>query len=211
MEDGLAVIVLAGGTSRRLGPSKSLEKVGERSLLAHAVKAALTISPKVVVVAGNRQQEVTYGRELPAQVPIVHDKINHRGPLIGLYTGLESIDSEYAAVLPCDSPFVKREVVLYLYDVAKGMDAAVPVWGDGKIEPLHSVFRAEPARKAAVEAMKAELDTIREMIQHMDKVELVPMEKIKELDSALLTFFNINTKEDLERARTIWLETACAR
>lgn len=211
MEVGLAVIVLAGGTSRRLGPSKPLEKVGERSLLAHAVVAALAISPKVVVVAGNPQQEVAYGRELPAQVPIVHDKINRRGPLVGLYTGLESIDSEYAAVLPCDSPFVKREVVSYLCDAAKGMDAAVPVWSDGKIEPLHSVFRAEPARKAALEAMKAELDTIREMIQHMDRVELVPMEKIKELDSALLTFFNINTKEDLERARTIWLETAHAR
>jgi len=206
MQGGLAVVVLAGGTSRRLGPNKPLTQVGNRSMLAHAIMTASTISDEVIVVAGDPLQETVYRKEIPAKVLVVHDKIHQRGPLVGLYTGLEKVNSHYAAVLPCDCPFVKKEVVLYLYGFAKGMDAAVPVWPDGKIEPLHCVFRAKPARKAAIEAMKAEMDTIREMIQQMDRVKFVSIEKIKEFDPALLTFLNINTPEDLERARRILLE-----
>jgi len=203
MGASLAVIILAGGTSRRMGPNKPLQQLAGQTMLAQTVMTALSISPNVVVVAGNPVQEAAYRSEVPDSVTLVHDKIPERGPLIGLYTGLENVDSEYAAVLPCDSPFVIREVVLSLHRVAKGADAAVPVWSDGRIEPLHSVFCVQSARRAVVEALKAEMDTIREMIQQMDKVRLVSVDKIKELDSGLLTFFNVNTPEDLEKARTI--------
>jgi len=203
MEGGLAVIILAGGASRRLGANKPLEKVGERSMLAQVIMTASNISDEVVVVTGNPFQEALYREEIPHQIVVVHDKIHQKGPLVGLYTGLEIINSEYAAVLPSDCPFVKKEVVLCLYGMAKGRDAAVPIWADGRVEPLHSVFRVTSAKKAAVEAMKAEMDTIREMIQQMDKVEFVPIEKMEELDPPLLTFLNINTRADLERARRI--------
>ena len=203
MEASLAIIILAGGTSRRMGPSKPLEKLAGRTMLAKTVMTAVSISRNVVVVAGSPAQEAAYRCEVPDGVTLVHDKIAGRGPLIGLYTGLENVDSEYAAVLPCDSPFVNKEVILCLHHVAKGADAAVPVWPDGRIEPLHSVFCVRSARRAVVEALKAETDTIREMIQQMDKVRLVSIDKIKELDPGLLTFFNINTREDLEKARRI--------
>jgi molybdopterin-guanine dinucleotide biosynthesis protein A len=203
MQGSLGVVVLAGGTSRRLGPNKLLEKVGKRSMLTQAIMTALEISNEVIVVAGNPMQEAAYQKQVPAGVVVVRDKIHQRGPLIGLYTGLEKVNSEYAAVLPSDCPFVKKGVILYLNSMAKGVDAAVPVWPDGKIEPLHSVFRVASARAAAIEAMKAETDTIREMIQHLDRLRLVPMERIKELDPTLLTFLNVNTQEDLERARRI--------
>jgi len=203
MKASLAVIILAGGTSRRMGPSKPLEKLADQTMLAQTVMTALSISPSVVVVAGNPVQEAAYRSEVPAGITLVRDKILGRGPLMGLYTGLENVRSEYVAVLPCDCPFVNREVILCLHYAARGADAAVPVWSDGRIEPLHSVFCVRAARRAAVDAFKAEMDTIREMIQQMDKVRLVPMDKIRELDPGLLSFFNINTREDLEEARRI--------
>lgn len=206
METGLAVIVLAGGTSRRLGPDKPLQRLGDRSMLAQILMTALSISPEVVVVTGNPLQQARYRSEIPDCVALVHDKVQEKGPLIGLYTGLERVNSEYAALLPCDTPFAKKEVVLCLYRAAKVADAAVPIWPDGRIEPLHSVFRVESARRATVEALKAEMDTIREMIQQMDKVRFVSMDVIKERDSDLLTFFNVNTYEDLEKARGILRE-----
>jgi molybdopterin-guanine dinucleotide biosynthesis protein A len=35
----------------------------------------------------------------------------------------------------------------------------------------------------------------------------VPVERLQSLDAELLTFFNLNTPEDLERARVLWLKT----
>lgn len=208
MGGGPAVVILAGGASRRFGPDKPLQRVGQRSMLAQVIMTALATSEEVIVVTGNPLQEARYRQEIPPSVALVHDKVSQKGPLIALYTGLENIRSEYAVVLPSDCPFVKKEVILYLLRVADGRDAAIPVWPDGKIEPLHCVFRVEPARRAITEALKAEMDTIREMIQQLDRVELVPIKKIKELDPHLVSLLNINTREDLERARKIWIELA---
>lgn len=204
MAGDLGVIILAGGTGRRMGPNKPLLEIGGRSMLGRAVATALTVSTDVVVVAGSSEQGMAYKTEISEQVVLVHDKIQGRGPLIGLYSGLECLASRYVAVLPCDSPFVRKEVILYLYETASGADAAVPAWPDGKIEPLHSVFNVDSAKSAAVETMKAEMDTIREMIQQMNIVRFVPIESIKPLDPRLLTFFNVNTVEDLNKAREIW-------
>jgi molybdopterin-guanine dinucleotide biosynthesis protein A len=200
----LGVIILAGGGGRRIGPNKPLLEIGGRSMLARAVATALTVTTDVVVVAGTPEQGIAYRAAIPDQVVLVHDKIQERGPLIGLYSGMECLASRYAAVLPCDCPFVMKQVVLHLYDTARGADAAVPTWSDGKIEPLHSVFQVDSAKSAAIETMKAEMDTIREMIQQMNTVRFVPIESIKPLDPRLLTFFNVNTLEDLDKAREIW-------
>jgi molybdopterin-guanine dinucleotide biosynthesis protein A len=207
-EANLAVIILAGGSGRRMGANKPLEKLGSRSMLGQVVTTALSISTDVVVVAGNPAQERSYRNEIPDHVALVHDKIQQKGPLIGLYTGLEKVNSEYAALLPCDSPFVKKEVLLFLHRMAKDGDGAVPVWSNGRIEPLHSIFRVESARRAAVEVLKAEMDTVREMIQQMDRIRFVSIDEIRELDPNLLTFFNVNTHEDLEKAKRILSETS---
>lgn len=204
MAGDLGVVILAGGEGRRIGPNKPLLEIGGRSMLARAVATALTVSTDVVVVAGSLEQRLAYKTEIPDEVVVVHDRIEGRGPLIGLCSGMECLASRYAAVLPCDSPFVMKEVVLCLYDEARGADAAVPTWPDGKIEPLHSVFQVDSARIAALETMKAEMETIREMIQQMNTVRFVPIESLKRLDPRLFTFFNVNTLEDLDKAREIW-------
>jgi len=203
MQTTLGVVILAGGASQRLGPDKPLMKVSGRSMLARTVATALTISRSVIVVAGSRAQEVEYRDEIPRGVVIVHDKTQERGPLFGLCAGLERSNSEYAAVLPCDSPFISKDVILHIYGAAKGVDAAVPAWRDGRIEPLHSVFHVAHTRRATVEALKDDMDTIREMIQQMDRIRFVSVEELRGFDPRLLTFFNVNTLEDLEEARRI--------
>jgi molybdopterin-guanine dinucleotide biosynthesis protein A len=38
-------------------------------------------------------------------------------------------------------PFVSCKVIRYLVQAAQGYDAAVPIWKDGKYEPLCAVYR----------------------------------------------------------------------
>jgi molybdopterin-guanine dinucleotide biosynthesis protein A len=173
-------------------------------MLARAIRVAMSLSEDVVIVVGSEAQAEAYGSEIPSQLAVVRDKIPEKGPLVALYTGLERVRSEYAAILPCDSPFVKRSVVRHLLGLAEGADAVVPAWHDGRIEPLHSVFRVHSTKKATVEALKDQSDTIREMIQLLDKVRFVPVESFKQLDPELLSFFNVNTRDDLDKARRIF-------
>ena len=39
------------------------------------------------------------------------DKIKNKGPMPGIMTGLGEIKSEYALILPCDSPYVSENYI----------------------------------------------------------------------------------------------------
>jgi molybdenum cofactor cytidylyltransferase len=56
--NNLAVLILAAGTSSRLGEAKQLLKVGNETLIQIAVKKALKISSKVRVVLGHKSDEI---------------------------------------------------------------------------------------------------------------------------------------------------------
>ena len=120
------------------------------------------------------------------------------------------MSSEYAIVLGCDMPFVDSKVVSYLFDQARGYDAAVPIWPNGYIEPLHAVYRVELASKVAIENIGSRRYRLRSLIEKLS-TNFVEVESLRKLDPALLTLSNVNSAEDLEIARQILLSGNLAR
>jgi len=190
-------LILAGGKSRRMQGNKALIKLGGKPLLLHVTERIRGLTQETVVVVGKNDNLADYESFLPPSINILRDTVTGMGPLAGILTGMQNMRSEYAVVLPCDSPFIKREVLTYLFKMAQGADAAIPRWPNGNIEPLHAVYRvsaAIPATKAALE--RREL-FILDMIKRLDRVIYVDTEEIRKIDEELVTFFNINTQEDL--------------
>jgi len=190
-------LILAGGKSRRMKGNKALIKLGDKPLLLHVIERVRGLTQETVVVVGKNDDLADYESFLPPSVTILRDIVKGMGPLAGILTGMQNMRSEYVVVLPCDSPFIKREVLMYLFKMAQGADAAIPRWPNGNIEPLHAVYRvsaAIPATKAALE--RREL-FILDMIKRLDRVIYVDTEEIRKIDEELVTFFNINTQEDL--------------
>jgi len=190
-------LILAGGKSRRMKGNKALIRLGGKPLLLHVIERVRGLTQETVVVVGKNDDLADYESFLPPSVTILRDIVKGMGPLAGILTGMQNMRSEYAVVLPCDSPFIKREVLMYLFKMAQGADAAIPRWPNGNIEPLHAVYRvsaAIPATKAALE--RREL-FILDMIKRLDRVIYVDTEEIRKIDEELVTFFNINTQEDL--------------
>src|SRR5213594_4238966 len=85
----IAVCVLAGGSSSRMGRDKTLLRLGQHTLLRHARLAA-------------------DGLHLPVRV-IRRDLLPRCGPLSGIYTGLKTSHAEAELFLACDMPFVSAE------------------------------------------------------------------------------------------------------
>ena len=46
-------------------------------------------------------------------------------------------------VIPCDSPFISEVFVNRMFELSEdsNFDAYVPKWSDGKLEPLHSIYK----------------------------------------------------------------------
>ena len=199
----LGVLILAGGKGNRIRGNKPLITLGGKMLISYVIDVAFRLSEEVIVALSQDKNIEQFQRILPEEVKITMDTDIGEGPLSGVYSGLKEACSEYAFVLPCDSPFINTELMTYLLEKCEDFDAAIPRWPNGYMEPLHSVYRVESALRACQKAMITNSFRLYTMIQKLDKVTYLPIEKLKRFDPELFTFFNINNDKDLKQAEKI--------
>ena len=195
-----ATIVLAGGMSQRFGESKPFFRLFGESLLSHTITQVQKFSDETVVAIGRDDSIQKYRRYLNDRVKIAKDDSKYRSPLVGILTGLRLVRSAHAMIVACDLPFLNQRIALNLYDTVTNCDAAVPRWPNGYIEPLHSVYNVAKATLASEIALQNGELRVSNMIDRLGDVRYVDVEELRRFDRDLLTFFNINTKEDLKKA-----------
>lgn len=201
MAAGVTGIILAGGRSTRFGSDKALLDIGGLPVIAHVIETLSRFAhPVFVVTSGERFEAV---RAIAPGCRVIKDIIAGCGPLGGIHTGLLSAKSRYSFVVGCDMPFVDAGLAACLISVAAGADAAAPKMG-GIIHPLQAVYSVSCL--PAIEEMLREhrLQTIR--LFERVCTRFVTEEQVDALDPGRLSFFNINTREDLARARALWEE-----
>jgi molybdopterin-guanine dinucleotide biosynthesis protein A len=187
------VLILAGGKGLRLGRAKAGVLLEGETLLGRAIRLTKPLG-EVWVVGDGRPLP------LPPGVGMVTDLFPGKGPLGALYTGLLLSPSPYALALACDMPFISPELLGHVLSLAPGYDSVVPRAGE-LLEPLHAVY----SRRC--------LPVMRELLCRgkLSLLEVFPRVKVRYVEGRetgeTLPFFNINTPQDLERART-WLEGA---
>jgi molybdenum cofactor cytidylyltransferase len=112
----VSVIILAAGSSSRMGQSKQLLAWGEGTLLTHAIKTALdSRAGKVYVVLGDKETE---HRKLIESLPVhvVSNPSWKSGMGSSLKAGLSLAKEHSDAVLVtvCDQPFVTSQHLNHL-------------------------------------------------------------------------------------------------
>lgn len=193
-------ILLCGGRGTRMGRDKGSIILNGEPMITHVLKTLENITDEIIVVLGNKKQLMDYQDILSDKINfnkylrIYTDKIEDQGPMMGILTGFLNVSSDYALVLPCDSPFVEKSFVLKMFELAEEneFDAIVPVWDDGRIEPLHSVYK-----KNIVKVIESLLDEgIRDVRSLIGSIDVKYM-NVKMLDKTTRSFKNINTLEDI--------------
>ena len=195
-------LVLAGGKSTRFGRNKAIAELRGKPLLAHVTQTAARVAGEVVVAIGRESSVYEYKRLLPS-ARIVKDRFRVKAPLVGMVAGFQVMQSEYAAVLSCDTPFVREDILRLLFRKAIRADAAIPKWPNGEIEPLQAVYKVRLAIPAAKSALRLHEFRNVDMIKRLGKVTYVPVREIKRIDRRLITFFNVNRPMDLRRAEAL--------
>ena len=200
-----AAIILAGGESSRFGSNKALQLLAGKPLICHVAERLSQIADETLVVIGYREPRAEYEATLPPSVRVLNDDREGKTPLIGIATGLHAAKSDYAVICACDIPFVNEEVIKLLFQGVSGADAAIPRWNAGYIEPLEAVYRVTTTLKAARETLALSGPPLRVMISKLTQVVYVSVEdEIGRVNPNLQTFFNVNTKEDMDRAEELY-------
>jgi len=200
--DGSA-IVLAGGSSTRLGQDKGLLLLANRPLVRHVLDAVNGLVKEAIVVVSSRVQARNYVKCAGPNARVLVDASNVQTPLVGALTGFKSVEEEYSLVLSCDVPLVSKNVLSLLLDLSTHKSAVIPRWPNGCIEPLQSVYCTKLAEEAAQGALKEGRLNMQAMIDRLRGIRFVSTLVLEQLDPGLRTFFNVNTLLDLKKAEAI--------
>jgi molybdopterin-guanine dinucleotide biosynthesis protein A len=194
----ISCIILAGGKSIRFGHDKVLERIGNTSLLEQVISHVEPISKDIIIVTAKERTFAQLANHPKAK--IVNDILPGKGSLGGIYTGLIKSESFYNLVVAADMPFLNESLLRYMIKVADGYDFILPhvnTW----YEPLHAIYS-----RNCIDPIKSILEQGKKVIVELFnyvKVRYVDANEIDQFDPKHLSFFNINTREDLERAKKI--------
>jgi molybdopterin-guanine dinucleotide biosynthesis protein A len=197
-----SAIILAGGLSNRFGQDKGLLKLADQPLIIHVLDKVSTVVDEILVVVSSESQKKAYTHWEP-RAKIVIDKYNMQSPLVGAMTGFESVHGEYSLLLPCDTPFVSRQIASLLLESCVSKDAAIPRWPNSYMEPLQAAYNTESGLTAASKALEDKKLNMNSMITYLREIQYVSTSVLKQIDPRLITFFNVNTPRDLRKAENI--------
>lgn len=196
----ISAIVLAGGESRRLGTKKHLLEFGGQTLLQIIVDRLAQVSDDIVIVTSPRDVvalDVSGAR-------VIADDIPGRGPLSGLHAGLQAATSDRALLVASDMPFLSVPLLNHLPQLRPTADAVVPKIA-GEPEPLLAVY-ARTCLPVVEELLTRDGASMRDLLPRVNTY-LVPEDEIRSFDPAGLSWFNLNTPGDVDRARALWERT----
>lgn len=187
-------IVLAGGKSLRLGREKALEEIAGRSLIERVIERLSLLGNEIIVVTSSSDQLPDLG------VKRVIDSYPGKGNLVGIYSGLKEVASSHSLVVGCDMPFLNIDLLRYIMELSPGFDVVIPRVDEG-VEPLHAVYSKNCLAPIEVYLRGGRLK-IFDLLPEL-KVLYVDNAEIERFDPRHLSFFNINSEADLERARIL--------
>ena len=186
-------VILTGGRSRRMGRDKLPLKVGDDTILDR-VYAALTPRCAEVLVVGA-------GGHLPAGARRIPDLRPGEGPLAGIEAGLSTASHRPVFVAAGDMPFLTSDLVGGLLGLlSESVPAVVPDLGN-KPHPLCAAYGWE-LRSAVSAALDAGVRSVREFLEDLPGVLYVGEKELERFGEPGLLLTNVNSPEDLARART---------
>lgn len=136
-------IVLSGGMSRRMGQDKGSMIIQEKPMILHILERLNYKINDATIVLNDAERIADYQSLLNQycdgdiesnfdySLDFVEDEVKGKGPISGIMTGLKNIKTDYALVLPCDSPFISEENIDAMFklldeNLESDIDAIIP-------------------------------------------------------------------------------------
>jgi molybdopterin-guanine dinucleotide biosynthesis protein A len=209
----IAVGILIGGKSTRFGSDKGLFKIGSKPMISFQIETISKLNYKIYLVAKSANQMNEYINKINIEkisgfIIDERESLLEKGihtPMIGLYTvfkDLNKLGFARVLILSCDMPLVKLEVIQYLLKFSNDFECIIPIWDNGYLEPLFSIYPVKKGLESAIINLKRREYKLTKLIRKDWKIKYVSVEKeLKKFDENLISFININKIEDLGKLK----------
>jgi len=189
-------VILAGGQNKRFsGTNKAFINVGGKRILDRTYEIFDSIFDEIILVTNDPLKYLEW------DLHIVSDIFPHRSSLTGIHTGLFFTNNFHTFITACDIPFLKKELVeTIINNIETGIDVIIPETLNG-MEPLCAVYSKRCLKPVENNLIQKELK-IEQFFKNV-RVKKLSENILREKDPDLISFFNINTPNDLARAKKI--------
>jgi molybdopterin-guanine dinucleotide biosynthesis protein A len=189
-----AGIILSGGRNTRMeGRNKAFLTINGQSFLDRIVAVVTACCDEALLVT--REPERYTGRGLR----VVTDILAARSALTGVHAGLVNMQADFGMVVGCDTPLIKTGVLRTLMQaVEPDVDIVVPASG-AYFQPLSAVYAKRCAPFIEDQLLRGDLK-IANLFARVT-VKKIPYDDFRASDDRLVSFFNINTADDLKKVR----------
>ena len=187
--------VLAGGKSQRFGEDKSQVKLEGKLLIDYILSEISSEFREILIVSNNK---INFKNS--EKISIIEDFKKGLGPLAGVLSAMKWVkennkDYKWISTFPSDTPFFKKEILRKFYNEIEIEKSRLFFIKSNKTR--HNIFGLWSIDL---------LDKLEEDLNKGDrKVELWANSvgvKVIDMDFKNIDpFFNINTKQDLEKAK----------
>ncbi|HET9743980.1 MAG TPA: molybdenum cofactor guanylyltransferase [Terriglobales bacterium] len=190
--------VLAGGKSRRMGTDKAQIPWDAGTLLTHAVDRMEQVVKEVFVVGGP-------GTGSQETIP---DSQHDSGPLAGIDAALARTNTEWNLFLALDLPLISSALLELLGKGTATQAGVVVPRVVGALQPLCAVYR-RTLRPVCRERLQAGDLSILRLLAGVE-TRIMEEDELRSHGFTPEMFLNVNTPQDLARARQIAVHTASA-
>jgi molybdopterin-guanine dinucleotide biosynthesis protein A len=188
-------VVLAGGKSQRFGEDKCQVKLGDKLLIDYILSEIIDEFKEVLLISNN---EIKYNHS--NKITLVEDAKKGLGPLGGILTAMKWIrqnnkNYKWISTFPSDTPFFKKKILNNFLEEIKDYEGKLFFINSN--DTRHNIFGLWSID--LLDRLEKDLDNGErkvEMWANKIGVKSINM-KFENKDP----FFNINTKEDLVKAK----------
>ncbi len=197
----VSVAILAGGKSTRMGQDKAFLRVGKQMVIERVIKRVQSLTDDLFISTNTPDAFSRFS------LPMVGDIYPNKAALGGIYSAIHAAQHQHVLIVACDMPFLNVDLLNHLIELSSTADVVAPLINPPQPETMHAVYS-----KACLPAIEKRLLTNKlRVIGFFDDVAVRYVEKkeIVAIDPNFYSFINMNTPEDLERARKLANVVGC--
>ncbi len=181
-------LILAGGRARRMGGrDKGLLPFHGQPLIHHVINR---LEPQVETLCISANRNLSAYRAFGCAV--FSDTVaDFQGPLAGILSGLQQVQTDYLLVVPCDAPYLPKNLAWCLWTAMQARQARLCVAHDGqRLQPTFALLHRN-LRNDLQQALAAGERRLQAWMLARDAA-------IADFSAQPEAFVNLNRPEDLE-------------
>ena len=189
--------VLAGGKSQRFGEDKSQVKLDGKLLIDHILDEIINEFKEILIVSNN---QINFKHS--DKISMISDLKKDQGPLGGVLSAMKWVkesnkDYKWISTFPVDTPFFKKEILQnFLREINSDESKLFFIKSNNTRHNIFGIWSID-----LMEKLEEDLNCGKRKVEHWANdigVKVIEMKFLKDDP-----FFNINSKEDLEKAKKI--------